>query len=341
MRVRYGLIHIANNEPFSHHPNGFSISPWLQDLLLQLSQSCPFEQAAELARSLLNQSVNNNQLHRLAQHYGQCLDQQPSPLQAMPARKDVLETAESRVVYSQADGSMILTDEGWQEVKLGRVFLASAVVESGVEGRGGRIEDSLYAAHLGHAPDFQQRFSPLLGPYQQPGWTHVFLSDGAIWLRQLMETHHPEVHLILDYYHAMGYVAKAGEAGISHPWARKRWLEEQGKLLLNSQLDRVMTNIKVLSLAEGVRVSVLSYLEKNGDRMDYKAYRAKGWLIGSGAIEAAHRTLVQIRMKLSGQRWSRVGAQRMLSLRVWWESGWWERVRDHIEPRPVHYAMAA
>ncbi len=341
MRVRYGLIQIANNEPFSHHPNGFSISPWLQDLLLQLSQSCPFEQAAELARCLLNQSVNNNQLHRLAQHYGQCLDQQPPPLEVVPAPKDVWQPAESRVVYSQADGSMILTDQGWQEIKLGRVFLASALVESVVEGRGGRIEASVYAAHLGHAPDFQQQFSPLLSPYQQPGWTHVFLSDGAIWLRQLMETHHPQVHLILDYYHAMGYVAKAGEAGIVHSWPRKRWMEDQGKLLQASELDQVIGNIKALSMEEGVRTSVLSYLEKNRDRMDYKAYRAKGWLIGSGAIEAAHRTLVQCRMKLSGQRWTQVGARRMLSLRVWWESGWWERVRDHIEPRPAHYAMAA
>lgn len=341
MRVRYGLIQIANSEPFSCHPNGFSISPWLQDLLLQLSQSCPFEQAAELARSLLNQSVNNNQLHRLAQHYGQCLNQQPAPVVAGPVGEDGLPLAESPVVYSQADGSMILTDAGWQEVKVGRVFLASALVESVVEGRGGHIKESVYAAHLGHATDFQQQFSPLLRAFQQPGWTHVFLSDGALWLRQLMETHHPQVHLILDYYHAMGYVAKAGEAGIGPSWPRKRWLETQGKLLQDSQLDQVIVNIKALTMEEGVRDSVLSYLEKNRDRMDYKAYRSKGWLIGSGAVEAAHRTLVQSRLKLSGQRWSQVGAQRMLSLRVWRQSGWWDGVRDYIEPRPAHYAMAA
>ena len=246
---------------------------------------------------------------------------------------------------------MILTDVGWQEVKVGRIFLASALVESAVQGRGGHIKESVYAAHLGPATAFQQQFSPLLTAFQQPGWTHVFLSDGAIWLRQLMETHHPQVHLILDYYHrtgapahrpwAMGYVAKAGEAGIVPCWPRKRWLETQGKLLQESQLDQVMSNIRALTMKEGLRASVLSYLAKNRDRMDYKAYRTKGWLIGSGAVEAAHRTLVQSRLKLSGQRWSQVGAQRMLSLRVWWESGWWDGVRDYIEPRPAHYAMAA
>jgi hypothetical protein len=38
--------------------------------------------------------------------------------------------------------------------------------------------------------------------------------------------------------------------------------------------------------------------------MDYRRYRHNGWLIGSGPIEAAHRTVVQQRLKLSGQRWT-------------------------------------
>ncbi len=71
--------------------------------------------------------------------------------------------------------------------------------------------------------------------------------------------------------------------------------------------------------------------------MDYRAYRKRGLLIGSGAIEAAHRTVVQKRLKRSGQRWSQVGAQRVLNLRVCWMSARWPIVRQHIEP----YAMAA
>jgi len=38
-------------------------------------------------------------------------------------------------------------------------------------------------------------------------------------------------------------------------------------------------------------------------------------------VEAAHRTLVQARMKRSGQRWSNKGAQNMLTLRVAYKSG--------------------
>ncbi len=51
--------------------------------------------------------------------------------------------------------------------------------------------------------------------------------------------------------------------------------------------------------------------------MDYQKYRPTGaGLTGSGAIESAHRTLIQRRMKLSGQRWGLQGAQNMLNLRL-------------------------
>jgi hypothetical protein len=62
------------------------------------------------------------------------------------------------------------------------------------------------------------------------------------------------------------------------------------------------------------------YYEKNAYRMNYRYYREQGWCIGSGAIEAAHRTLIQQRMKLSGQRWSPKGAKTLLKLRVAFKS---------------------
>lgn len=54
-------------------------------------------------------------------------------------------------------------------------------------------------------------------------------------------------------------------------------------------------------------------------------------LIGSGAIESAHRTVVQKRMKQSGQRWSNKGAQNMLNLRVLKMNDQWEKVIQLIK----------
>jgi hypothetical protein len=61
--------------------------------------------------------------------------------------------------------------------------------------------------------------------------------------------------------------------------------------------------------------------------MDYQRYKNIGsGIIGSGAIESAHRTVVQKRMKQSGQRWSNKGAQNMLNLRVLTMNKQWDKV---------------
>ena len=66
--------------------------------------------------------------------------------------------------------------------------------------------------------------------------------------------------------------------------------------------------------------------------MDYQQYKNIGvGLIGSGAIESAHRTVVQKRMKQSGQRWSNKGAQNMLNLRVLTMNQQWDKVVQLIK----------
>jgi hypothetical protein len=76
----------------------------------------------------------------------------------------------------------------------------------------------------------------------------------------------------------------------------------------------------------------MHYYENNKKRMSYKQYRNTGCgIIGSGAIESAHRTVIQKRMKLSGQRWSRRGAENMLRLRVLSMNKQWSKVIDFLK----------
>ncbi|HUZ58882.1 MAG TPA: ISKra4 family transposase, partial [Hanamia sp.] len=70
----------------------------------------------------------------------------------------------------------------------------------------------------------------------------------------------------------------------------------------------------------------------NAYRMDYRYYKNIGaGIIGSGAIESAHRTVVQKRMKQSGQRWSYEGAQNMLNLRVIRMNGQWGKITKMVK----------
>lgn len=332
MMTRYGQIQIANSEPFSQHPNGFGISPYLQEKLVFLGQLEVYDQAAQVARTLLGLPIGASQIYRLTTYYGAAIEadlDQPVATDQLPAG----------LVYVQADGAMILTDEGYKENKLARIFNPTALKQSPVADRGGRIESSLFTAHLGTATDFTSKFRPHLEGYKWPGADLVFISDGAIWLRQLMAAHYPQATMILDLYHAMSYVGQIGMAAYRTRKSQDEWIEEQRKLLLNSELSLVLTHIKALRIKVDLRDSVCHYLEANRDRMDYKGYQERGLLIGSGAIESAHRTVVQKRLKRSGQRWSLAGAQYVLNLRTCLMSQRWEIVRKHIEP--FNYAMAA
>jgi hypothetical protein len=60
--------------------------------------------------------------------------------------------------------------------------------------------------------------------------------------------------------------------------------------------------------------------------MNYKTYKQMGLLIGSGPIEAAHRNVIQQRMKRSGQRWTKEGLQQIANLRVASKSNQWDSV---------------
>jgi hypothetical protein len=142
----------------------------------------PYEQASEIAEKLLGLPISPSLLYRLTSYDGQAIEADLNePL--------LEELAPSEVVYGQADGAMLLTAEGYKENKLARIFKASDVEESVVEERGGKISASLYAAHLGTALDFSTKLRPHLDGCKALGANLVFISDGAVWLRHLMQTH--------------------------------------------------------------------------------------------------------------------------------------------------------
>jgi hypothetical protein len=70
----------------------------------------------------------------------------------------------------------------------------------------------------------------------------------------------------------------------------------------------------------------LQYLRNNRHRMDYPHYQANGWLIGSGTVESACKTVVGQRLKLAGMRWGADGTDALCHLRALFKSerGQWD-----------------
>lgn len=72
------------------------------------------------------------------------------------------------------------------------------------------------------------------------------------------------------------------------------------------------------------------YLEHSKDKIDYSKYEHNGWFVGSGAIENSNKTVVQLRLKQAGMRWSVDGANYIIALRCIFESDNWDKIEKIV-----------
>lgn len=281
-----------------------------------------YDNCNKVLQQFLNIEVNAAQVFRVTNAYGEAIAEEMEPEEKLPLKKE-------EVLYVQADGSMILTrEDGWKEVKLGRLFKASDCLDMS-ENRGW-IKHSQYIAHLGDSRRFTCQMEKYMDAYGPLKNKLVFISDGALWIRNWINDSYPQAIQILDYFHASEHLYSFCNNYFKDKEQGRKWAKQQEDLLLESSTKEVIQNIARLPAdkkTQKQREQLLQYYQSNKERMDYKHYLQIGsGIIGSGAIEAAHRTVVQKRMKQSGQRWSKKGAQHILNLRTMQMSDQWNKV---------------
>jgi hypothetical protein len=71
---------------------------------------------------------------------------------------------------------------------------------------------------------------------------------------------------------------------------------------------------------------LIRYISSNEEQMRYDVFRAKGYDIGSGAVEGACKHVVGKRLKQSGMIWSRAGSSATLAMRIAWLNHRWEQL---------------
>ena len=223
------------------------------------------------------------------------------------------------------DGSMVFTrEDGWKEIKLGRVFNSNENIA--VTQKRHEIKNSKYCAYLGGFEAFLHRFELLL----QGMVNLVFIADGAKWFWDWASVYYPQAIQILDYYHAKEYLCEYAKLTFKDHQQRGQWIKLQEELLFKDEIDEVIVCIKsfkgLVGEALKYQQKIITYYENNTTRMLYGTYRNKGLLIGSGPIESAHRNVIQKRLKLSGQRWTKQGVQKIANLRVVHKSNNWKQI---------------
>lgn len=279
---------------------------------------------------MLGLDISGKQIQRVSEWYGNQID----PIIEANHTAYMAELKPSKIedekTYVMVDGSMLFTrEDGWKEMKLARIFNESQNID--IQENRNEIQDTIYVGHLGGKDKFFTKVERHLSLIKTP---KIFVSDGAKYIWNWVEDNYPGATQILDYFHAVEKITEFARHQFKQEDKRKDWVSKQKALLLDDQVEQVIKNLKNIKTknerATETKAIAIRYYIEHADRMLYKTYKNGGLLIGSGPIEAAHRNVIQQRLKLSGQKWSIKGANAIANLRCYQKSGAWSKIENLI-----------
>lgn len=301
-------------------------------VLTWLDGQLPFERACEVVAELAGVAVSTSSNWRIAQTWGAAMQEVVAAEEAtMKAQAREWSTPGGRPQPEQRlglamDGAMLnIRGEGWKEFKLGCVYEVELETRrderSGDVGEFGRAAHLSYVAHLGGPEVFGWQ---VWTEAQRRGWAHVCASlvmgDGAVWIWNLHNDHFHTSLALVDWYHATEHLGHAKQLLYPEGGARAtRWHNEQEEALYQGHAERIARDLTVAATQESdperavALHTAAGYFKNNRDRMHYHDYRIEGWPIGSGMVESGAKQF-KARVTGSGMRWSRAGADTMLTL---------------------------
>ena len=281
-----------------------------------MSTQMPYRDVEKLYRELTGQCVGKMSAHRTIQRLGKKV-KPPTAVNHKPGE------AQTKT-HQSADGTMIhIRQEGWKEAKVGACYQVDE------EGQGQEIR---YVATLRDRLELGEKLYALAGsPSLEETQGTAFISDAAEWLSEIQRYHFPLATPIIDFYHASEYIWKTAKGFYGEGSLQSTaWANEKIKLLRKGEQKKLQRSLRHLRPKNQDQREILTttcrYFRNHGHKMDYPKYESLGYHIGSGVIEGACKNVIQSRMKRSGMRWSRPGAENLLKLRVTYLNDEWNQV---------------
>lgn len=235
---------------------------------------------------------------------------------------DINPEAKARRLYITADGTIVSTDKGGKEAKIGSVYETPQTSNA-------LANDIRYTGGFHNCQHFGRKLYILaLRRGLRTAGEVISIGDGARWIWNLMSYHFPEAVQIVDFYHAAERLWSLSRAVYGEGTkACKDWARKRVKHLLKGKVELVIDSLSEISNADVAeeKKDNITYFTNNKERMRYNEYREKGYHIGSGAVESACKHVVGQRLKQAGMRWSVAGADAILQLRILWKNGEWNR----------------
>jgi hypothetical protein len=157
----------------------------------------------------------------------------------------------------------------------------------------------------------------------------VVPGDGANGLRETLLVTFPEAQYILDHPHLKSQLYETAMALELEGSARHTWVSDHLERFWAGEVDQVLASWQVRQEQEpNERLrQLIDHVTRFEDSVDYGAYHERGWPLGSGEVESAHRYVPQERLKIAGACWNPSNVNPMLALRViranhWWDDFW-------------------
>ena len=316
------------------------LTPHLQEQLAHLGAWMPFAPAAAMLQRFTQVTVSEATAQRLTEVVGRAyVAVQQAAVERIEQELPPVPTGPERALLS-VDGAMVpLCGGEWAEVKtlvVGEVG-AVGVAELPAPDRGGTPREGHATAlsYCSRLADVETFNHAVLGELHRRGVETAgqvaAVSDGADWIQGFIDLHCPQALRILDFPHAAERLARLGQAVAP---GDATWLPTQLHRLKHEGPDGVLADLRPLVAAHLsahpdtlMPTEDLAYLDKRVAQMQYPAYQAQGWPIGSGCVESANKLVVEARLKGAGMHWARVNVNPLLALRNAvctdrWEEAW-------------------
>lgn len=310
------------------------LTPVIAEGLVRLGTWLPFGRAAQEMAYFLHVTVSERKARQDTEQAGAAYVE----VQAAEVEHILKESPESPAGVDKqllsVDGAFVALVTGeWTEVKtltLGEIQPPDA---EGIV----HTEKMSYFSRMSPASEFTQQ--ALVETHRRGVERSRIVcapTDGAGWIPGFIAWHRSDAVPILDFMHAVEYVAVAGRVVFGEDTPEfHAWFAQQRRELKDGDPDKVLATLEVLSLSqcgptEKARETIstsLNYLRARRSMIDYAKFQQAGFPIGSGAAEACHKFVIQTRLKGTGMRWAPVHVNPMAALRNLvcnnrWDEGW-------------------
>jgi hypothetical protein len=315
---------------------GVSLSPGLAAMTDRAAAAGPFAEAAGLLEDLAGVRLTAKRVERAAEASGAAQAAATRQRATLIAARKLVPLPPSPLpdkLYAVIDGTGVpMTaketagrdgkgEDGrarTREVKLGVFFTQDHVDDDGYPVRD--RDSCSYIATFEPAAVFADLVK---AEGIRRGADHVrqftILGDGAAWIWNLASSKFPEATQIVDLFHAREHLhdlARLLEFMLGDH--KDEWLAARLDDLDYGDIDSICKAARLYPL-QGVKNdelnTALGYFKNNAPRMRYHWFRQCGLFTGSGVVEAACKTIIGQRLKLSGMHWTTAGADAITTLR--------------------------